>query len=115
MNPDNVGTLEACQRLQAGGIMTDDDKKLLTEFLDEDFEKLRKIGMDRNFDNGNDLIALKDKLVEKGRWFDFWMTARGKWQKDVMYWDDSASWDIWLFSPPIFIPLVAEFLKKENV
>lgn len=103
--------------------MNEDDKKLLTEFLDEDFEKLRKIGMDRNFDNGNDLIALKDKLVEKGEYADFDSYATTQWtvyilnRVEALHLKTVANekrYTEWLFNPAVFIPLVCSFLKEKK-
>ena len=125
-NPDNYRTLEACQRLQAGGIMTDEDKKLLTEFLDECWHEFINdgrcdicgavMGNPRTFDTWQDLGDLKEKLVEKGKYEGEYGLARfahDKWY--TQFHTIFKSYDGWLLSPAVFIPLVVEFLRKENV
>ena len=138
-NQDNVGTLEACQRLQAGGIMTDEDKKLLTEFLGECWhgevdghtcscdmkfyykkQLLDHIQNDnknrqRSFTTWQDMGDLKEKLVEKGRYegeYGFARFAHDKWY--TQFHTIFKSYDGWLLNPAVFIPLVAEFLRREK-
>jgi hypothetical protein len=112
--------------------LTESEKKLLTEFLGECWHdrlipvhasgvcRHCNIYMDdwndviqRTFTAWQDLGDLKEELVKKGMWLDFWMTSRDPWQRRVKHWDDYASWDEYLFNPAVFIPLCIEFLRKE--
>lgn len=89
--------------------MTDENRKLLTEFLEDDFDYLQKIGMDRDFDKGNDLIALKDKLVENEEWGEFeFYAAYTIWAKDK---ETSLGFTEWLLNPKRFCQLVADYLE----
>jgi len=116
--------------------MNDTQRKLLTEFLGEQWEPYKvtewpyyteEYGKEyslfpiegvepevryvyqkhRTFDNSNDMIALKDKLVEVKKWREF------LWEHHLscsMYkdWDDFIDW---LFTPDRFCQLVANYLE----
>ena len=90
--------------------MTEEDRKLLTKYLEDDFEYLQKIGMDRNFDNGNDMIVLKDKLVEKKEWHIFFQLVKSY----CPYYGQAEVTD-WIFVPERFCQLVADYLKENKL
>lgn len=123
-----IPLIVARQRKEA---MTEDDKKLLTEFLGECWHtamqgpsgkyycsKLscqQSLGDDcgawrRTFVIWQDLGDLKDKLVEKGMFEKFYVYAVKNWA----YEPRSSDFTQWLLNPAVFIPLVVEFLKKEK-
>jgi hypothetical protein len=111
--------------------LSEDDKKLLTEFLGECWHKFQSDGMgsgyscqkckihrtwtdkqDRPFTTWPDLGDLKEKLVKDNTWEEFddfsykeFMFRKGK--RPYRY-------NSWLLSPAVFIPLVVEFLRKEK-
>ena len=102
--------------------MTPEDRKLLTEFLGEDFEFACKVGMDREFINGNDFFALKNRLDEKGLSEEFCIWA---WDKDSPHITidpiRGVSWEqpyiMWYWhtlSPTRFPELVVEFLRGQK-
>ena len=87
--------------------MTDEQRKLLTEFLGErwhDFE-LHTL----------DVEALKDKLVEAEMWDDFceWTAFEENYGAESLA-DEFPSWSAWLFTMPRFAGLVAEFLERRR-
>ena len=97
--------------------MTDEDKKLLTEFLNECWHEyedslhcIKCGGMDdnRTFTTAQDMQDLKDKLVEKGKWESFYreIYRKSKFSWDCMFID-------WLWRPES-CQLVADFLKERD-
>ena len=123
--------------------LSDKDKGLLTEFLGEcwhEWERTAdnhvshhvcvKCGLSlsvrkeflpklRSFTTWQDLGDLRNKLVEKGMWWKFHAVMRHEFCKDfiaVCSRDEmEAEYNNWLLSPSIFIPLVVEFLRKEQI
>ena len=115
--------------------MTDDDKKLLTEFLGEhryvytSHTKPSLFHTDRSFTTWQDLGDIRVKLVEKERYDDFLDFTYRKIAREIDRVRHSVrgqqvseidgpieiQWSKWLFNPPVFIPLVVEFLRKEKV
>jgi len=120
--------------------MTDEDKKLLTEFLGEcwheyTFEKQpedecgefscwvcrcghktqfwQKQRQNRTFTTWQDMGDLKETLVEKGRYEEFEAFASVIYKREKMFLHRPLV--NWLLSPAVFISLVAEFLKQEDV
>lgn len=105
-------------------MLTEDDKKLLTEFLGEcwwGLEGLTFVGgipvdpkHNRTFTTGNDMLALNNRLVEVNRDGEFFNFAFVKWmnsEDDIPRSKMSNFYFHWLL--PNFAGLVAEFLKKE--
>ena len=115
--------------------LTEDDKKRLTEFLGECLHEpywhdmrgticykcdhsLNGISdMYRQFTTWEDLGALKEKLVETGKWNDFDEWAYMKWDSLKPFNDLSRRLEEqsdWLFTLNRFCWLVSEFLRKEQ-
>ena len=120
--------------------LSDESKKRLTNFLDGcahiwvqdghvSHHKCSECGEEcrvrreflpkmRTFTTGNDMLALKEKIVEKGMWDDFEEWTFIKWDSMKPFSDYSRSlgqYADWLISPAKFIPLVDEFLKEKEV
>ncbi len=120
--------------------LTDDQKKMLTEFLGECWHEMKVIGGvrecccgvkgniatlfmhkgNRTFLTPDDQQACKDMLVEKGMWAKFYYWAEFQWADSDLEIDMKlfgASFNEWLFRPvdeygePHFCRLVAEFLE----
>lgn len=118
--------------------MNEEDKKLLTEYLDECWHGkfIRNYGHDcevdtmcehcwkaphelkypknRTFTTWQDLGGLKDKLVATGNWDHF---ERYVWcvyyESDVSI-PKGLSLENWLFNPTRFCQLAADFLKEKK-
>jgi hypothetical protein len=130
---------EGCGRIGGRRVnLTDDEKKLLTELLGErwhDIELSFHDGMvstcscgaggvkarmecpknNRTFTTWQDLGDLKNKLAEKGLWQEFYQLCARNYKATRMVnwkWIDESSVSSWLINPGVFIPLVAEFLKR---
>ena len=120
--------------------MNDEDKKLLTEFLGEcwheyTFEKQpedecgefscwvcrcghrtqfwQRQRQNRTFTTWQDMGDLKEKLVGKGMWTNFYPYAKTKCWIDEYFCESNVV--AWFLNPAVFIPLVVEFLRKEKV
>jgi len=108
--------------------MTEGDKILLTEYLWECFHEwdyftgssliCRKCkvsanhGHNRTFTTGNDLLDLKDKMVEKVDWDEFFFWAQKYFVENVPH--VKYSWQMfthWLLRPET-CQLVADWLKE---
>jgi len=103
----------------------DEDRKMLTKFLEEEWQPIiasssegRWIDPNRSFATGNDMLDLKEKLVENGKWGEFY-----KWVDEVVYISSDAyngcgyseaELSNWLFTMPRFAELVDEFLKERR-
>ena len=120
--------------------LTDDDRKVLTEFLGECWHKKlhdakcmydscencgnpwHKINIKfRTFTVWQDLGDLKEKLVEKGMWLAFMCFAARQYNKDhqdrPLSLDGSyvvVDFNLWLLSPARFCQLVADWWKEEH-
>jgi hypothetical protein len=95
--------------------MTDLDCKLLTEFLGQcAFLKADN----RTFTTPDDMMAVKDKLVEKGLWkkFYWWVVRRYEIESVDDPWKDEDFPAItdWLINPERFYELAVEFLKESR-
>ena len=94
--------------------LTEQDRKRLYIFLNEDMEALIKIGMDRGkFDHWRDLGSLKERLVEKRKWdsFEIYCSSLHGYYSGR---SDKCSFPNWLFTPSRFAWLVSEWLKGEK-
>jgi hypothetical protein len=119
--------------------LTDADRKVLMEFLGECDHKWKftrlssidgkstcqicgkevwdgeKIVNRRTFTTPDDMMALKDKLVQKGMWCEFYFFCNERWESPMDVDDDTRwgdpSFTNWLFAPPRFCWLVGEWLK----
>jgi hypothetical protein len=100
--------------------LTEEDRRRLTEFIGECSNWFH-----RYFDTGNDMMAVKEKLVEKGKFAAFW---------DFAVWKHGEEWkdreielqkltDIeplliiviaWFITPARFAKLASEFLEEEK-
>lgn len=66
----------------------------------------------RTFDTPDDMVALKDRLVEKGEWDSFSFYAFSKWDhKDPSIKMVRWYFTDWLINPTCFCNLVGEWLK----
>jgi hypothetical protein len=108
--------------------MNEDDKKLLTEFLEECWHKLdiylvcvrcgrtpcfpEEWKAHRTFTTWQDLGDLKEKLVEKGMWKEFLFFYADIGPVDPQ---KTTDWFDHLLNPTVFIPLCVEFLGKEKI
>lgn len=61
-----------------------------------------------------DLGAVRNKLVETGRWDAFNDFADEKWGKEAGTGFLQSHFNAWLFTPPTFNRLASEFLKGEK-
>ena len=110
--------------------LTDDQKKRLTEFLGEYYchpdncnnncERYKTttspLCIDpisfRTFTTPQDMMDLKDRLVEKGMWeqfeqFSFWKWVGDKTLKEITFTRH-------IINPATFIPLVSSFLEAQD-
>jgi hypothetical protein len=126
--------------------LSDDDKKLLTEFLGEcwhEWEVAYPNGVkdtkmyghrcvlckqywpikiengpiiSRTFTTWQDLGDLRDKLKATQRWPEFVLYVAKAHDRPEVKKNKTAGFYFvaWLINPAVFIPLVAEFLRKEN-
>jgi hypothetical protein len=94
-------------------------RKTLTEFLtcDYDITDEAEPCTDRTFTTPDDMMAVKDKLVEKGLWkkFYWWVVRRYEIESVDDPWKDEDFPAItdWLINPERFYELAVEFLKEE--
>ena len=114
--------------------MTDDDRKRLTEFFGEPWHALTAYGVycatcavtisdihlhiNRTFTTPDDMMALKERLVELGEeewWDDFLDYAWKRWVREKDVRNEVKSWELWLLDPPRFCQLVADFLRERMV
>ena len=121
--------------------MTDESRKRLTEYLEEcrhdwrfpytgsdmgcfKCKQFKSTVTDRTFTTGNDMMDLKNKIVEKGEGEEFIKFSYMKWvypetqvkinPATILAIRSSAGFDLWLINPSIFIPLVDEWLKEKE-
>lgn len=121
--------------------MKDASRKRLTKYLEEflhDYVKMHgcscgfesdhslamynhiKRNPNRTFTTGNDMLDLKEKIVEMGEWVYFIEFSRSKWVNDetALYEGPNdtkgAAFTRWLFTMPRFAELVDEFLKEKE-
>jgi hypothetical protein len=130
---------------QAMNSLTEQDCKALTGFLGECWHEIidikihevygklhkcscgaidcEKSALQRTFTTPNDMVALKEKLVEKGLWSEFLIFAAKIYNDENK--DEERELDLtggyvvidfihWLISPPWFTKLVAKFLKEKS-
>jgi len=119
--------------------LTEQDRKRLTGYLDEKWHWIandaeimcecgeiwlvRNIDLDahenRTFTTPDDFFALKNRLVEKGEWGEFYFFVKGGYahlqlEKPVFInWKDQ-DFDDWLINAPRFCWLVSEWLKEKE-
>ena len=127
--------------------MDESDCKLLTTFLGECWHekpeesyhrqarkrfflghicgKCGKAYLNRTFTTPDDMMAVKDKLEEKGEWCGFTSYSYSKWRDYVLglppdkykheMSDDRCSYMfVWLLNPTRFCQLAADFLKGDK-
>ena len=78
--------------------------------------------LNRTFTTGNDMLALKEKLVEKGDWKEFEAFAFTKTPDGFCIivstfegdWCYPSKFSSWLFTIPRFAELVDEFFKEKK-
>jgi len=118
--------------------LTEDDKKRLTEFLGECWHENKwdknpthlvcACGYlcqgthvqeehcrnnNRTFATGNDMVALKEKLIEAERWWEFeqqFCLIKWDWVEQEKY----QSFLDWIFTPTRFCWLVSEYLEEQG-
>ena len=112
--------------------MEEKSRKLLTEYLGlcwhekgnkawidmfggplkEECKHCANKGIDnRTFTTPDDMMAVKDKLVEKGDVHRFLYFAKGEWEKTVK----EMPFAFWLINPTRFCELVGEWLEVKDV
>lgn len=107
--------------------MTDDDRKRIAEYLGECWNPFPTGSnticsqSNRTFTTWPDLGAVKEKLVERGKFRQFLTYAETRFDANAqsvrldypMYGiDDAVNFMAWLFTPSRFCSLVAEWLKE---
>jgi len=110
--------------------LTENDRRRLTDYLRECWHEscssgspLCLCGMsvqkhrthkvkNRSFTTPDDMVALKDKMVEKGKWDEFYWWAANIGNKEGAY--GSAERADWLIDAPRFCRLVNEWLKGKE-
>jgi len=124
--------------------LTEEKRKALTEFLGEcwhdpirrtffedgcynEYYECTKCGvgaegfsytitttLNRTFTTGNDMVALKEKLLETGKWHSFLISCINEWEEKNKYIDlEILEFTEWLLTPQRFAWLTSEFLKGE--
>ena len=108
--------------------LTEADCKLLTEMLRECWhepqwtdhrgiiclkcnEEISWPPYYRTFLTGNDMVAVKEAIIETGKWGEFWWYAAKQWSPETPR-DVSYSFVARLMHPPHFCKLVAEWYKQ---
>jgi hypothetical protein len=66
----------------------------------------------RTFDTPDDMVALKDRLVEKGEWGRFYKWV--SWNYEHGKGSEAGHWVSWLMEPTRFCELVGEWLKGKS-
>ena len=124
--------------------MTDDDRKLLTEFLGETWHEPTALSMkypdfknscvcgaegwpepckNRTFTSPTDVFEVKDKIVEMGLWREFENAAYHTWlvgEQPAPFGEGVASYISWIFrtvneqGEPHFCQLVADWWKTRK-
>ena len=84
--------------------LTEEEREKLSIFLNGEYFP----NSIRTFTTAQDMMDLKDKLAEKGKWYDFFNFARDEFMGSTMGYADYFSF---LINPPRFCWLVKEFLK----
>jgi hypothetical protein len=120
--------------------MTEDDKKRLSEFLGECYPEwpvdsmlhhspfpvhgwasCLKCGVtsenhregNRTFTTPQDMVDLKDKLVENGMWDEFYSNLHISFSNSRQF-HQAEDFGSWLLNPERFCGLVNDFLKEEG-
>ena len=101
--------------------MDEETRKLLTEYLGECWDADKRPGGDlpnRTFTTPDDMMALKDKLVEKGEFWgldSFLDWADNKWDTMPDTEDNyPGNFIDWLMNPTRFCALVGEWQKARG-
>ena len=105
--------------------MNDETRKLLTEYLGECVGannlslwmcRCSKKHTYRTFTTPDDMMALKDKLVEKREWIAFKTFTYQRWSSQKQGTMDAKiqGWEDWLINAPRFCELVGEWLEKRK-
>ena len=99
--------------------LSDESKQRLTEFLGKDncFQEIITgdwYAKNRSFTTCNDMLNLKEKLVEKSLWY-----GENGFERFVLnWWNDNTDriqgFTDWFINPAIFILAVDEFLKEKE-
>jgi len=117
--------------------MNDEDKKLLTNFIGEKWHEDSGIKGNeqgttnlctcgeyfatsshfaqcghRTFLTGDDMLALKNKIVKKGKWTQFFMWAWDLSDCDFIDGSTTSQYTDWLFTMPRFAELVARAIRE---
>ena len=99
--------------------MDEESRKRLTEYLGEQcghedrewfFVPCPKCSS-RTFTSGNDMLDVKNKLVEKGEWDDF---VTNSYKHRYRPPTEERDFMVWLFTMPRFAELVDEWLKGKE-
>ncbi len=99
--------------------LTEADKKLLTEWLGERWltsqECIDSYASNRDFDSPDDFFALKNKLVELGKWFPFWAYAIEVYCDTTLI-NPVHNWVFvdWFINAERFPKLVVRYLKEKK-
>jgi hypothetical protein len=113
-------------------MLDDTQRRVLTGFLCECWHEVEYEGdsfcqhceehythaQNRTFITAQDMMDLKERLVEKGMWPKFWYYSHEVWLPiiDINKFrpDGFVTFINWLLNPPRFCKLLADLLKKEE-
>lgn len=99
--------------------LTIEHKRILTEYIGEEWydppRGWNTYNRSYSPDAWDSLGKLKEKIVEKGKWHDFWkftkdMHTRIMKERNCVVWKKSDH-DYWLFQPANFFPLVVAAIE----
>ena len=91
--------------------LTDDDRKRLTEFCPK-MDAYRHFIFTDEEREALAMVAVKEKLVETGKWDQFCEFSYLRYFKQDKVFRSTVDFIDWLFTPARFCKLVAEWLKE---
>lgn len=109
--------------------MTDDDRKLLTKYLGECWHEYNGTSwvcqncfkahtpkdVNRTFDNWPDFGALKDKIVERGEWKEFWAFCYHAYCNESQLKNIDNHFPRWVINKDHFPSLVVEAIRARVI
>lgn len=106
--------------------MTDEMRKILTEFLGERWHVpyrfwdygcgMMREAKNRTFTNDADMLAVFRAIRDKGKWSEFYRFTGKHWLKDDDAWEREEPLEVWLFmgSYERACCLAADFLEEQG-
>lgn len=94
--------------------MTDEDKRLITEWLGELWVIYTTCQRPFTPDDWPSLGAIKEKIVEEGKWYNFFNWSRDFYQKAIQHDIGYADYTNWLMDPIRFPELVVGWWRERG-